>query len=331
MKRIVLSTTLTLAAVAPFAGRAQDLPENLNRFSFGPSFGMNFKAGFYNNNSVNPGPAAGDADHTYDDGYVRVDGSGDAGGLTGNWGYHNASQFNASADVMQFHDVQSGPSSATDDPQFGAELIYQRVIGNLPFLGGDWGLESGFGFTEIDLRENLSGTAPVITDSFALNGVVPPGAGYHGTAQGPGALLGDTPTRTTASGTLTGYQRLSGQSFSLRLGPFAEWYFTPKISLSASAGLTLAPTMIDYDFSETALLAGGGGAIVASGHSSEAKLLYGPYVGGMLRYDFNECWGVFVGARFQNLTDLTQSIGDRTARLDAGATVYATAGISWRF
>jgi hypothetical protein len=68
-----------------------------------------------------------------------------------------------------------------------------------------------------------------------------------------------------------------------------------------------------------------------SGHSSKTELLYGPYVGAMLRYDFDKCWGVYVGARFQNLTDLSQSIGSRTARLDAGATVNLTAGASWRF
>ena len=322
MNRIVLSTTLTLAAVTPFAVRGQDLPDNLNRFSFGPTFGINFKADF--NNNVNPGPAAGVANHTYNDGYVLVDSSGDAGGLTQNWGYQNASQYNEAHGTMNFLNV--GSSSATGNPQYGGELIYQRVIGSLPALSGDWGLEAGFGFTELDLRENLGGTATV--DSFPLNGVVPPGAGYNGTFSGPGALLGDTPVRQSAA--LTGYQKLSGQLFSLRLGPFVEWNFTHKLSLAASVGLTLAPTTVDYDFSETATLAGGG-TITESGHSSKTKLLYGPYVGAMLRYDFNKCWGVYVGARFQNLTDLSQSIGGRTAQLDPGATVYGTVGASWRF
>jgi hypothetical protein len=218
-----------------------------------------------------------------------------------------------------------GPSSVTGNPQYGGELIYQRVIGSLHFLSGDWGLEAGFGFTELDLREN-GGTATV--DSFPLNGVLPPGPGANGTSSGPSALLGDTPTRNAA--TLTGYQKLSGQLFSLRLGPFAEWNFTHKLSLAASVGLTLAPTTVDYDFSETAALPCGG-TVLESGHSSKTALLYGPYVGGMLRYDFNKYWGVYVGARFQNLTDLEQSVGGQTARLDPGATVYGIVGVSWRF
>jgi hypothetical protein len=339
MKRIILSTTLALAAT-PFAmhgadplDKGADPLDNPNRFFLGPRFGMNFKADFHNNASyfkeVNPGPAAGGTDHTYNDGYVLVDSSGNAGGLTWNWGYQNSSQ--VAGDTMQFHAIQSSSSSsATDDPQYGAELIYQRVIGRLPFLSsGRWGLEAGFGFTELDLRDNRSGTMSVTTDTYQLNGVLPPSAGYNGTFVGPGALLGDTPTRTTEFAALTSHQKLSGQMFSLRLGPFAEWNFTPKLSLAASVGLTLAPTMVDYDFSETVALASG--TFAESGHSSKTKLLYGPYVGGMLRYNFNKNWGVYVGAQFQNLTDLEQSVGGHTARLDPGATVYGTVGASWSF
>jgi hypothetical protein len=327
MNRIVLSTTLTLASLSPFAVRGQDMPENPNRFSFGPTFGINFKADFYNN--VNPGPATGGANHLYNDGYVLVDSSGNAGGFTTYWGYQNASQ--VSGVTMNFHAIQNGSSSSvTDDPQYGAEFIYQRVIGNLPFMSGDWGLEAGFGFTKLDLRENLGGTVPVTADAYQLNGPAP-GPGYNGTFSGPGSLLSDTPTRTVTSATLTGYQKLSGQLFSLRVGPFAEFKFNDKLSVAASVGLTLAPAMVDYDFSENAVLAGGAGTLVSSGHSSTTKLLYGPYVGAMLRYDFNKCWGVYVGARFQNLTDLNQSAGGRTARLDPAATIYATAGVTWKF
>jgi len=95
-------------------------------------------------------------------------------------------------------------------------------------------------------------------------------------------------------------------------------------------GLTLAPTTVDYDFSEIAAMAGGY-TITENGHSSKTKLLYGPYVGGMLRYNFNKNWGVYVGARFQNLTDLSQSVGGRTARLDPSVTFCGTVGASWSF
>ncbi|MDB6112935.1 MAG: hypothetical protein JWR69_4685 [Pedosphaera sp.] len=339
MNRILLSTTIALAAATPLAMHGADSSEeNPNRLSLGPRFGMNFKGSFHNSAPVNPGPAAGGANHNYNDGYVRLDSSGNAGGLTSNWGYQNGSQ--VVGDTMQFNAVQSSGSAGsadskvTGDPQYGAELTYQRVLGHLPFASaGRWGLEGAFGYTDLDLRDNHSMTGPVTvtTDAYQLNGVIPPGAGYNGTFQGPGALLGDVPTRTTTTeiATLTSHQKLSGQLYSIRLGPFAEWNFTDELSLAVSVGLTLAPASVKYDFSET--VTGASGTFAASGHSSKTELLYGPYVSAMLRYDFSKSWGVYIGAQFQSLNDLELSAGNRTARLDQSATIYGLVGASWRF
>ncbi len=335
MKRILLPAALTLAAITPFTLRAADAPESMNRLSLGPRFGLNFKASFKNsatfqNPLINPGLVLGGTDHTYDDGYVRVDASGNLGGVTTFWGYQNASQVVGGS--MEFHAIQaSSRSSANDNPQFGAELIYQRVIGSLPApVGGRWGMEAGFGYTQLDLRHQRSGFGPVTTDTYPLNGVLPPLAAYNGTFLGPGAVLGDTPVRTTTLASQSGQHKLSGEMFSLRVGPFAEWNLTSQLSLAASVGLTLAPTTVDYDFTETDTLASGA-SFGAAGRSSKSKLLYGPYVGGTLRYDFNAQWGMYVGAQFQSLNSLTQSVGSRTGRLDPGATVYGTVGVTFRF
>ena len=328
MNRILLSSTLALAAV-PLAMSGADMPDNPNRLSFGARFGMNFKANFQNNAPVNPGLAIGGVDHFYNDGYVLVDSSGNAGGRTWNWGYRNASQ--VVGDTMQFHAIDSAVSKASDDPQYGIELTYQRILGNLPFLSsGRWGFEAAFGYTDLDLRDKKGGR--VTTDTFQLGGVLPPSAGYNGAFAVPGALLGDLPTRTLASNiaTLPGYQKLSGQLFSVRLGPFAEWNFTPKLSLAASVGLTLAPGSVDYDFAETTTLPGGA-TFLDRGHSSKTELLYGAYTSALLRYDFSERWGVYAGAQFQSLNGLRQSIGSRTAQLDQGATIYCVVGLSWKF
>lgn len=345
MKQIVLTFTLTLTLVAgnPFAGSgAEDSPESLDRFSLGARFGMNFKADFRNSAALNSaaiGPATAGADHTYDDGYVKLDSSGNAGGLTWNWGYQSASQ--VVGDTMQFHATQFGQPSrsdingATDDPQFGTELTYQRILGHLP-LGPHtrWGLEAALGYTILDLKDNSSASRvdTATTDTYQLNGVLPPSAGYNGTFSGPGALLGDTPARTTASSvtTISTHQKLSGNLYTIRLGPFAEVNFTPEFSLAVSVGLSLAPASVEYDFSESTTTAAGVTTVVA-GHSSNNDFLYGPYVGATLRYDFNPCWGVFVGGQFQSVTDLEQTIGTRTARLDQSATVYGTLGVSLKF
>lgn len=334
MKRI-LSTTLALAAVSPLALLGADAPENPNRLSLGPRFGLNFKADFKNSGGfktpgVAPGLAVGGVAHTYNDGYVLVDSSGNLGGLTTFWGYQNASQVVGGG--MEFHAIAaSGPSTARDNPQFGAEFIYQRVFGSLPTaLPGRWGMEAGFGYTALDLRNQRRGTVAVTTDTFPLGGVLPPAPPYNGTFAGPGALLGDTPVRTTTFATQSGQHKLSGEMFTLRVGPFAEMNLTPKLSLAASVGLTLAPTSVDYDFTETDTLASGVG-FTSTGRSSKSKLLYGPYVSAMLRYDFNQSWGIYGGAQFQNLTSLEQSTGGRSGRLDPGTTVYVTMGVTWKF
>src|SRR5204863_732465 len=117
--------------------------------------------------TVNPGPATGGTDHTYNDGYVRVDSSGDAGGVTWNWGYQKDSQ--VVGDTLQFHATQSdsassGSDNITDDPQYGIELIYQRVTGSFS-SSGNWGLEAGFGYTDLDIRGS-AGTGSLTTDTF---------------------------------------------------------------------------------------------------------------------------------------------------------------------
>jgi len=60
-----------------------------------------------------------------------------------------------------------------------------------------------------------------------------------------------------------------------------------------------------------------GESLAASGHSSKTRLLYGPYVGGMLRYNFNKNWGVL--AQYSFITVAGRHLG------------AVQAGISYRF
>jgi hypothetical protein len=334
-KKISLSVALTLIVVTPLTLLSAERAENSNRLSIGPQFTFNYKANFQSTASnFNPGPATGGANHTYDDGYVLVDASGNFGGLTTNWGYINPTQVVGAglANGMEFRSIQpSGSSSVEDDPQYGFEIIYQRVLSALSETSpGIWGFQVGFSYTDLDLDGNDRGTTPVTIDTYPLNGVLPPPAPYNGTFVGPGTLLGDTPVRTLGSAALIRDQKLSGHLFNFRLGPFAEWEVTPKLSVSASAGLTLAPTKLEYDYSETVTLSSGP-SFASSGHASTTKLLYGGYVDARLRYDFNESWGAYVGAQFQSLNSLQQSAGGRSAKFDPGATIALSAGITWQF
>ena len=63
------------------------------RFNVNGQFNLNSQAG--------PTGVSG-ANHIFNDGYVKVDATGDAGGQTGYWGYQSASQ------------IQSGGTDADD-------------------------------------------------------------------------------------------------------------------------------------------------------------------------------------------------------------------------
>lgn len=336
---------LLAAAVAPLTVAAQsgNEKENPNRFSASARFGFNFKADFSSSGGAasasNPGPATGGGvDRTYDDGQVLMDSSGNDGGLTWNWGYQNASQVVGGA--MEFHSTQTiSPSpinGATDDPQYGFELTYQRVLGKLGSAGkGCWGLEAAFGYTDLDIRANRSpqiiGTTQT-TDTYPLNGVLPPAAPYSGSYAGPGPLLGDLPTRasTSASATLAGKYELSGQSYGIRLGPFVEWNLGQRWAVNFSGGLALAPTSLDYRYTEITTPTGGSPA-TGTGSSSKTELLYGAYVSAFVDFAFNERWSLFGGAQFQHLNEMEQTVNGHTATLDPGATFFGVFGVRIKF
>jgi hypothetical protein len=335
MKPLLFSATCAIAAATPALAQPSEpleVPEipNPNRFSLGARVSLNL-TGDFTTSRTSPGAASGGGNHIYDDGYVRVDSSDNAGGLTWNWGYERAPQ--VVGDTLEFHSIQSAEKESADEAQYGMELIYERLLGRF-FSRGVWGLEVGFSYTDLDLRADRgSGSgASLITDSFPLNGVLPPNAPYHGTFNGPGPLLGDTPTRTIATDTasLASDHRLSGHLFGFRFGPVVEWNFTRAISIALSGGIALAPAIIDYDFSESIALQGGQ-TFATRGHSSKTDLLYGHYINALLRYNFNDHWSLYGGGQFQTLNDLEQTIGTRTARLDAGSTLHGVLGVSWRF
>src|SRR5262245_54149588 len=72
------------------------VPPSPNRFAVSYRLGFNLHADFKNLGGFapanGPGPADRLNDHSYDDGFNRVDISTNAGGLTWNWGYSRTNQ-----------------------------------------------------------------------------------------------------------------------------------------------------------------------------------------------------------------------------------------------
>lgn len=327
------------AAVTPVLAQQTDADPfqipNANRFSLGARIGMNFDAKFQTTRPQ-PGPPTGGVDHTYDNGYVRVDSSGNAGDLTWNWGYDNASQL--VGNMVQFHRIDSPilPSSiskSSDDAYYGLELVYQRLAGTF-MSGGGWGFEAAFSYQDIDIQDKRSAFGPgrVIMDSFVLNGILPPNAPYRGKFNGPGPVISDIPIRDIGidNVSLASDHHLQGQMFGFRFGPFIEWNFSRRFSVALSGGLSLAPALIDYEFEES-ISTTGFAQVERNGSTSKTDLLYGNYVGGVVRFQITEQWGVYAGAQYETLNEWEARVNNRTATLDPGSTFYGVAGVTFRF
>src|SRR5262245_59219524 len=192
-----VASAQTNDATLPPVGIPPADSQPLNRFGLSYRAGFNVTASFKNKGpspASDPGPAMGGVDHNYDDGFNRVDISGNAGGMTWNWGYASASQI--VGDTIAFSSSRSGTinSDVAADPSSGLELTYNRQLGTCD--NWRWGLEAAFNYSALNVRDN-SGLAngPLAVDTYHLGGIVPPLAPYAGTFAGPGPLIGDTPTR----------------------------------------------------------------------------------------------------------------------------------------
>src|SRR5271157_5716032 len=75
-------------------------------FRVGAVVGLNISASFNEHGlfNISGNNAAGGI---YDDGYVREDQTGNAGGYTSYWGYNDASQYNAAAQTLSMHSTTS--------------------------------------------------------------------------------------------------------------------------------------------------------------------------------------------------------------------------------
>jgi len=332
-----LTLALTSGSLAASLQAQEAASDNPNWFSVGPQFGLNLNARFKyvgNVNPASPGPATGGgAYRTYDDGFLRVDSSGDAGGRTWNWGYQNAGQVQGSTLTMHSSSAAvNGTLDQNDDPQTGFDLTFGRRLGTV--LGGQWGWQAAFDFTAISIHDHqpLAGTGTLISDSYSLGNVTPPPAPYSGSFYGPGVLLGDTPTRTTASETvlIAGSRTLDAQVYALRLGPYYEYAFGKHWSGRLGGGLALAVAHTQYSFNET-ITFGDGQVADHNGSSAGVEFQAGGYLEGKLLYAMTPRTSLFAGAQYECLGAFSRNAGNEQAQLDMNNAVYVRFGVQWNF
>ncbi|MDB6022750.1 MAG: hypothetical protein JWQ04_2607 [Pedosphaera sp.] len=328
----------TAVSAAPFALRAQnDGDSDWNHFGMDARMGFNIRAKFLNQGAMAApaSPAAGGAvNRAYTDGFVNTDVSGNQGGLTWNWGYKNAAQAPGN-DTLLFHAsaVDGATSSRADDPSLGFELSYLRDVVHADW--GSWGVKASFGYSRINLSDNQPQTANFtqITDAYALGGIQVPMAPYNGSFNGPGPVIGSTPTRTATvtpgGASIIGSRGIDANLFDFHLGPSADFRLSNRLSLQVGGGLALGLVASKFSFAETTTTPAG--TVAASGSSHDTDCLVGAYAEAELAYRFWRSASVFVGAEFQYLGDFHQSAAGHDAQLDLSQTIFCKAGFQWKF
>jgi hypothetical protein len=364
--KLICIAALTSVSVAIAQDAAKELPihqpkEDPNRFTAGALFLFNAKIGYSALSSgvpgVNPGAATRGGLHTYDDGFVGVDSTGNNAppGATSFWGYNTAGQHvDSASDPFVGNDSIALSATTVDatssyapgetlDPRIGFELGYARTLGHND--RSRWGAEALLGFLNIDASSGAPGTVGVtsLTDLYSLrvNGILvtPPAAPYTGpqVAQPGSPLLDDTPQRqalTTVAGTVTGNRSFDASIYTLRLGGFYDYAVTTNLNVGLNAGLAVVFVDGEFSFNESVAFTGTGGpaTLAQSGSSSEFNTLFGGYVGVRASYDFNERWRVFGTANYLGTSSAEQDAGGaRRVTVDFGGTFLLTVGLGYAF
>ncbi len=350
MKQMSLPWIVLTAGAALLTRGAEAQDDWTRNFRVGMQLGVGIRADFKTSGQFaltgnDPGaPNVPGVNHNYDDGYVRVDETGNAMGYTSYWGYNDkASQYDATAPYVTFHsansvNVASATSSGREDaPYIGFDMAYGGTFGRL--LGARLGWELGFGLLPISITDTrpLAGTFTGTVHQFLNRGdiVMPgatPGSPYQGGSSGIGPVIDGTAipkADVVSSGTLTGSRTLDVNLFTLRLGPTFYWNLHPRWGVSASAGGAIGLVAGDYRFDEMATF--GSGTTRNSGRFGKTDLTYGGYVNGLALFHLQHDADLFAGVQFMPLSDVRFNKGGREAKLDLGSGFYFTAGINWPF
>ena len=352
VNRLVLVSMIMACAASAAPGHVTpedvgcDCGETLNRFGISYRPGFNIDAKFKNIGGFapanNPGRAIGGVDHFYDDGYNRVDSNNNAGDKTTFWGYDNATQLQGNTVVMSSTSAPGNGVSKdrSNDPQHGAELTYNRQLGKIGHA--KWGVEGGFNFTDVTIRDNgtLFGAALRTSDAYTIPDSVPPiilpPAPYRGPFNGMGTapVLGATPFRTVTripSGSrVDGNRDFDADIYGLRVGPYVELPLNDRLAVAVSGGFALLYVDSDFRYNET-VTAPGSPAQTRRGRGSHSDFLPGGYFGANILFALDERINLSGGAQFQSSGTYTHKENGKEAQLDLSQAVFFSVGLGYSF
>lgn len=343
-----LPGSLTVLSMSIAASSGQITEDWSRHFRLGAQVALNLKAdfkigGLFGVSGSQPGSVGTRGQNrVFDDGYVRVDDTGNAGGYTTAWGYQNASQYDSANNRLLMHSTDSfttQDSQTTRDggAQVGMDLAYgsELLLWRRTLIGWDF----GFSYLPINIEDNRSLAATLFRRSyyFSTAGITFfPGAPYEGGNSGIGPAIDDLAqdggANTPIAGTIRGTRELDVTLYNFRLGPTLYWDLGRRWSLQSSLGFAMGLITGEYVFNERATTSGGGAAL-NSGSIGTTDVVLGGYANATLLWHTTERADLFLGGQFMTLgdTQIQQDHGSRSAKLKMGRGVYLSAGINWAF
>jgi hypothetical protein len=302
-------------------------------FRIGAMVGLNISANFSMKGKFTiPGNNA--ASGIYDDGYVRVDDTGNAQGYTSYWGYNNQSQLVGS--TLTMHSTTSYSASGSSEESGSAFPGFDMAYGGNLW---DWGRtrigwDLGFGLVPINITDNQTITGVSVNQTvykFNTGTINVPGAPYqgpHNSAGNPTIFSNFTSYNTTNSGTITGSHTLDVMLYTVRLGPSLYWDLNQYLGLSAGVGPAVGIVSGSLKYNDTINT---GTSVSNKGQIDATDLVYGGYVNASLMYHLEKNGDLYLGVQYMSLGNATISGGGRQGQLNLGGQVYITAGINWPF
>lgn len=290
--------------------------------------------------SAQPGPGTGSAVHrTYDDGFNRVDASGNEGGSTAYWGYRDGSQirsdgiaFRAATDPAT---VASGDVADFISPS--ANLEYRGSLG--PVGTADWGVLLGLGYHSVGgtFRTARATSVTLLEDLYSFAGTDPatlPPPPYSGSAETEGPRIGSVPTRSTrldpAGRFLEGTWELETDLFPITGGVYLEAQLAGRLNGVASAGMLALLVSGNHQYSERSTV-GSLPPVTADARHSFSDFLVGGFLQLGLDWALWERASLVASARWQPAQKFHHRANGREAEIDFTTSFAVHAGFSMRF
>ena len=282
----------------------------------------------------------------FDDGFVLRDNStpqpDPADDVTTNWGYRSSTQVTGTGPdraitFTRTESFESGSSSgsADDSPYLGVELAYGTAITRWGDALIGW--EAGYSFLPISISENRSvtGTAHRFSSTHLVpESVVLPDAPYTGSASGQSqATIFLQPSGTEffqEDAAARGSQTLDVFLNTLRVGPTIHLELARLWAFQGGLGPAIGYVTGDYKFSERVSIAGDTSRESEGDFGADA-FVYGGYAQALLLFHLEEHGDIYAGLQFMGLTGADFEEGDRSAKLNLGATLSFLIGVNWPF